>query len=172
MASITLVPGVVFGALSPTSPSTSGPASGAPILCGDTHALATITGRTLLARSLAEGLAFKIVTFAVGTAGYDPTDLTKALPVDNTLTTLPGEIFSDAVDLVETPNDTGRSFYCRLQPSEANYGLGDIGIWGQIVHSPENPAEVGTTFLFAIVNQPFQGNNEDYTYIYRVVVQF
>ena len=172
MASITLVPGVVFGSLSPTSPSSSGPSSGAPLLAGDTHALATMTGRTMLARSWAEGLAFKITRFSVGIAGYDPTTWDRALPVDNTRTTLQSEIFADIVDLIETPNDTGRSFYCRLQPTEALNGLGEIGIWAEIVDSPENPAEVGTTFLFALVNQPFEGHNEDYTYIYRIVVQY
>jgi len=126
----------------------------------------------MLARSFAEGLGFKISRFSVGTAGYDPTDIAKSLPVDNTRTTLQSEIFSDTVDLVESPNTTGRSFYCRLQPTEANHGLGEIGIWGEVVHSPENPTEVGDFFLFALVNQPFEGNNDDYTYIYRIVVQY
>lgn len=126
----------------------------------------------MLARSFVEGLAFKISRFSVGTGGYDPATMDRALPVDNTRTDLQSPIFQDAVDLVETPNDTGRCFYCRLQPSEANNGLGEIGIWGEVVDSPDNPAEVGTYFLFAIANQPFEGKNSDHTYIYRVVVQY
>lgn len=170
MASITLVPGFVFGALSPTS--ILSPSSGGPLLAGDTHALATNTGRNMLARSLVEGLAFKISRFSVGVGGYDPTTFIHALPVDNTVTNLQSPIFEDYIDLVETPNEKGRSFYCRLQPDEANNGLGEIGIWGEIVSSPENPAEVGDYFLFAIAHQPFEGKNEDHTYIYRMVVQY
>jgi hypothetical protein len=171
MGTITITPGYTFGPLSPTFPSYLSSIT-APLIPGVVYALATDAGRELLTRTWVEGLAFKITQFSVGIGGYDPLNPAQALPVDPTQTDIQAPVFTDVVDSVETPNETGRSFHCRLLPAEANYGLGETCIWAEIVHSPENPFEVGSLVCFAIANQPYQGKTPQHTFIYRIVVQF
>lgn len=162
---ITLSPGITFYA-----PSTS-PVAGSPGLEGAVFAQATDAAREFLARTLAEGVAFQIKEFSVGTDGYDSSNPKFALEIDPSQTTLGREVFRGPVAIpVERPNETARSFYCRMNPNDANFGLGELALWAKVLSSPTS-SEIGTWFIFALAHLPLQVKTSEHTFIYRVVVQ-
>jgi hypothetical protein len=82
-----------------------------------------------------------------------------------------------AFQSLDMPGDTSVVVYnCRLPAtpvaSNADYGLGEIGLWGQILQSKSNPAEIGTYFLMAIAHTPIRAKTNRDVILFRVVVNY
>jgi len=144
----------------------------------DVQAIITNGGRTLLGRMMLEGLSFAVCGFAVGTSGYDILDPTQSTGPPPGATALGTQIFplpvpaKETVDLVEFPAVGAVSFLCRLETSEALAGLGELGLFVEILNSPLFPAEVGDIHLFALSHSPLQGKTDNHVYVQRIVIQF
>lgn len=134
-------------------------------------AAVTDIARQYMARSLTDGTAFQVVEFAVGTSGYDASNPLTATVVDPTATSLQSEVFRDVIDQVETAtlDGTAKSFVGRIARDELQAGIGEVGIFAEILSSPF-PAEVGTKFLFAIAHQPLNVKTDRHVASYRIVV--
>jgi len=137
----------------------------------DIIALPTDIGRAWLARTLAEGVAFKVVEFAVGRGGYDPSNPTQALPIDPSDTELEDEVFRDYIDDIQAPNDLAYAFLCRLEAPEALAGLGELGLWAEVTWSPI-PAEIGEKFMIVLAHFPMRVKTRRHVEGFRVICQF
>jgi hypothetical protein len=137
----------------------------------DIIALPTLVGRSWLARTLADGVAWKVVDFEVGRGGYDPTDPTQPLPIDPTVTALDDPVFRDRVDDVQSPNDLAFAWLCRLEAPEALAGLGELGLWAVVTDSPV-PAEIGTEFLLLLAHFPLRVKTSNHVEGFRAIAQF
>lgn len=134
-------------------------------------AVVTDVARQYMARSLTDGTSFQIVEFAVGTSGYDPANPLSAVTVDPGATALISEIFRDVIDQVETAtlDGTAKSFVGRIARDELEAGIGEIGLFAEILDSPF-PAEIGTKFLFAVAHQPLNVKTDRHVASYRIIV--
>lgn len=140
----------------------------------------TDIGRQYTARSFMGQIVFQAVGFSVGRGGYQA-DPTQVVPLTGAETALIDPVYPDAVggiapfDLIEEPTIASRVYDCRLaatlSPSNADYGLGEIGIWATILVS-NIPAEVGTTFLLALAHMPIRCKTNRDAYLLRVVVNY
>lgn len=139
---------------------------------GELVAQVTDKGREMHARRLAEGLAFGVVEFAVGTGGYYPQNPTKVVPLDPGATGLEAEVYRRGFSGIEAPLPEATSFYCRLDFTEANYALGELMLVAEILDSPANPGEVGTKLAYAIAHFPIDAHHTRKINAWRVVVTF
>lgn len=131
----------------------------------------THMARRLVARGSLDGTSYRYVEFSVGRGGYDPFDLTKVVPVDpNAATLIDPVLSSQAIDKMELPNPQSTGYYCLLESGEANYLLGEIGVWSIIQNSPI-ASENGTKFLSAIGHFPAKAKNSDMQMALRVIQQ-
>ena len=137
----------------------------------DIMALPTDLGRYWLAQTLVRGVAFKVVEFAVGRGGYDPANPLQAYPVDPSDTELEDEVFRDYIDDVQSPNDLAYAFLCRLEAPEALAGLGELGLWAEIVWSPD-PTEIGEKFMIVLAHFPMRAKTRRHVEGFRVICQF
>ena len=134
-------------------------------------AVVTDVARQFMARSLTDGTSIKVVDFAVGTSGYDPANPLSAVIVDPGATALISEVFRDVIDQVETAtlDGTAKSFVGRISREELQAGIGEIGLFAEILDSPF-PFEVGTKFLFAVAHQPLNVKTDRHVASYRIIV--
>jgi len=146
-------------------------AAGEPLRAavGDLKALLTTAGRVLNARSMAEGVAFRVVSFAVGTGGYYPREPTKATPIDVGATGLEAEVFRKAPVAFEQPIPEAMAVYCRIDKLEAPYGLGELAIFVEILDSPV-PADIGDVVCYALVHFPINAHNSSQVLAWRVSI--
>lgn len=137
----------------------------------EVNAKTTSLGRRMLARSSVDGTSIRAVQFGVGRGGYDTFNYTTATPVNSEATTLEDPVLSgEAIDELERPNPECACYYCLLETGQANYALGEIGIWAIIENSPIS-TENGTTFLFAIGHFPLKAKNSNMKMSLRVIHQ-
>lgn len=144
--------------------------------CDGSLAQLTDAARAIYARQQLGDVAFKWLGFNVGRFGYDDLNPVHIVPIDPSLTALVDTIFPIApllkdFDIFEKPNPKAISMVCRLATTEANYGLGEIGIWAKINWST-NPLEIGQNVLMAVSHVPLQSKNHRHTYVHRIVIQF
>lgn len=138
--------------------------------------------RQLEARAPIGDVVFQAVGFSVGRGGYNPADPVHIVPVDPTATALMDQVYPAPTGFasfqeIDTPGDASVVVYnCRLPAtpvaSNADYGLGEIGIWGQVLQSKSNPLEVGTYFLIAIGHMPIRAKTNRDVILFRVVVNY
>jgi len=136
----------------------------------------TDVGRTNLARMVLGDIAFNLTAFAVGRGGYNPLNPVKITSLNLSLTALEDQVFPTiptlkAIELIELPTPKTTILNCRLASTEAQWGLGEIGIWGTILNSPI-PVEIGQTFLFAIAHFPLQSKTDKQVALFRIIVQY
>ena len=147
----------------------------------DIQAYVTDSGRQYLARSFVGQLAFKAIGFSAGRGGYNPVDPVHILPVETTDTALMDQVYPDVIGQapfaggLSIPNDvTFLTFNCRMPAtplaSNADFGLGELGLWAQIVKS-NNPLEVGLIFLFGLAHFPIRAKTHRDVFLPRVVLQ-
>ena len=140
-------------------------------------AMLTDSGRNALARVSLGELSFTVESFAVGMGGYDDSNPVKISPIDTSLTGLEMHIYPSGsgnyklLESTERPNEQSLVMNCRLTDTEANYGLGEIGIWARIIES-NIPAEINTLFLFAVAHMPLQTKTYNHVFLERVLIQF
>jgi hypothetical protein len=72
---------------------------------------------------------------------------------------------------VEYPNSSATSLVCRVAQSVGNYGLGEIGIYADIIDSPI-ASEIGERVLYAIGHFPIVAKNSSSVYVTRVIIQY
>ena len=73
---------------------------------------------------------------------------------------------------IEFPNLAAVSLVCRIGASDGgNYGLGEIGIYADIVDSV-NPAEIGTRILYAIGHFPLVAKHANSNFVTRILTQY
>ncbi len=146
----------------------------------DIQAYVTDQARAYRARAINGELAFKAQGFSVGRGGYDPADPVKILPVGTADTQLIDQVFPDvtgyaAFQAIDAINETTRVFNCRLPATtvetNADYALGEIGIWAEILHS-ENPVEIGQVFLYALGHMPIISKTRRSVFLFRVVINY
>ncbi len=143
-----------------------------------------VTDRTreLIARSYLGNVSFVTVGFAVGRGGYDPSDPVQSLPVNGADVELSDKVYPTAAPLdyapceaPESPVFNVRVYNCRLAanplPSNADYGLGELGLYGQIIKS-DNPSEIGEVFLMAIGHFPIKVKTNRDVFLLRAVVSY
>lgn len=142
-----------------------------PVLLLQIDAEMTYLARHLMARGMTDGTSLRIVRFAVGQGGFDPFDYKVALPVNPDVQVLEDPVFADYVDYYERPNPQNACAYCLLDFAEANYTLGEIGLWAEIQNSPI-PTENGTQILSAVGHFPLLAKNDSMQIALRVLSQF
>lgn len=141
--------------------------------------LATLTevGRSQLARSTLGEVSFKVVGFAVGREGYNDANPVKIDPINASLTALEDQIFPvtpgeyKAFESTERPSPKTLVLNCRLAQDEAVAGLGELGIYAQIVDSVV-PSEIGDEFLFAVAHMPIITKVLQQVIVFRLIIQF
>ena len=136
----------------------------------------TDLGRINFARVANGEIAFVVSDFAVGRGGYDMVDPVKITLIDPSLSTLEDQFFPVfpaiyPVERLEYPTLKTVVAYCRLAQNDAIAGLGELGIYGEIVYSI-NPVEVGTKFLMAVAHSPLVTKTLKQVILYRTVIQF
>jgi hypothetical protein len=72
---------------------------------------------------------------------------------------------------VEYPNSSATSLVCRVAQTVGNYGLGEIGIYADIIDSAV-ASEIGERVLFAIGHFPIVAKNSSSVYVTRVIIQY
>lgn len=139
----------------------------------------TDLGQQFLGRATIGQTVIQLVGFSVGRSGYDPADFLNALPIDTTQTALGDQVYPAATgyaafSALQSPSIGTVVCDCRLpadqQPSNADYGLGELGIWALVLQS-NIPAEVGTAFLFAISHFPVKVKTNRDVFVLRTVTQ-
>lgn len=139
--------------------------------------IATLTdlGRTNFTRAANGEISFKLVGFAVGRDGYNMADPVKVVPINTALTSLVDQIFPlsgiKALESIENPTPKTVVANCRLSNMEAIAGLGEIGLWAEIVYSTI-PLEIGTQFMLAVSHFPLSTKTNRQVVVYRIIIQF
>ena len=144
--------------------------------CDAIIAKLTDSGRSALARLSLGELSFILESFAVGMGGYNPANPVHTTTIDTSLTELELQIYPSGsghklIDSIERPDEQCILMNCRLADVEGNYGLGETGVWAKVVYS-NIPAEIGTTFLFAVAHMPLQSKTYNHVYLERIIIQF
>lgn len=143
----------------------------------------TDEARTRLAEMIDTGKSFKVDRFVVGDQGHDSTDPTLAITPDpartgcycsaETITVTGGCIFEDLIDSISYASSTCPVFEVVLEKGEATGVVSSICLLATIVYSPDPlDAEIGTQFLFAIVNLPMKTKIPEEKYTYNISVQY
>lgn len=144
------------------------------------EAYLTNQARKLIARAINGEISFKATGFSVGRGGYQPANPVHIIPITGEETTLLDQVFPDvtgdaAFQQIDTAGGAATMvFNCRLAstltPTNADYGLGELGIWAEILNSTV-PSEIGTSFLFALSHFPIRAKTHRDTMVFRVTVQ-
>ncbi len=103
------------------------------------------------------GTCYQVKTFAVSAGGHDPLDPTTAITPDPAAIVMPGDppIFGpEPIDDFQLVADDCPVFVCIINQGEVTGGISTVALFAEIVDSVANPAEIGTTFLFAVYNRP------------------
>lgn len=112
--------------------------------------------------------SWQITSFAVGTGGYHPANVTQTLQVDPTRTELMNEIFRDTYDHTEQINQFGTVFVCHLQEDEALGGIGEVGL----VAMYTSGESAGQEFLFSIAHTGYITKTNNTTVTFRIALPF
>ena len=147
----------------------------------DIQAYLTDEARQYLARVFIGELSYQAIGFSVGRGGFQPADPVHIIPVTGAEVALSDQVYPAATgeaSFQEVDFAIGSSliiYNCRLastiNPSAADYGLGELGIWAEIINS-NVPAEIGTKFLMALAHFPIKAKTRRDTILFRVAVQY
>jgi len=123
----------------------------------------TITdqGRAFEAQQLIYGYGFEIQFYVLGAGGADPGNPTLALPLNLSVTSLPGQFFGpQPIDQSRLLNPTCCQFICIAQPGQAVGPISNLGLVATVLSvpagSPVDAPVLGSTFLYAITNFPLR----------------
>jgi hypothetical protein len=72
---------------------------------------------------------------------------------------------------IEFPNSAAVSLVCRIGLTDANVGLGELGIYVDITDSV-NPDEIGTRVLYAITHFAIVAKNSNSNFVTRAITQY
>jgi hypothetical protein len=139
-------------------------------------AAVTDIGRVRLTDMLINGRGFIIDKFVVGNGGHNPSDTTRALTPDISVTVLPGLKYGP-VD-IQDKSIIGAycpDFYIEIVTTDYVGEISNIGLIGTITYVPSgiNPTPaVGTQFLFAVGNRPLLNKTAVDTFESNIAIQF
>ena len=141
--------------------------------------LATLTdvGRSQFARSILGEVSFTVKGFAVGREGYTDANPVKIDVIDPSLVALEDQIFpvvpgdTKAFESLERPSPKTLVLNCRLAQDEAIAGLGELGIYAEVVDSIV-PVEIGDQFLLALSHMPLISKVPQQVIVFRLIIQF
>ena len=132
-------------------------------------------GRTQFARSILGEISCVLKGFAVGRDGYVHANPVKVLPIVGSDTTLIDQIYpltgEASFEALETPTPATLVTNCRLASDVAISGLGELGIFAEVVFSA-TPSEVGDIFLLSLSHFGLQTKTLRQAILYRVIIQF
>jgi hypothetical protein len=148
----------------------------------------TDAGRHNFARVVNGEISFVIRGFSVGRGGYNDTDPVLVSPIDGTLPVLEDQFFPTPppppppfpppppppyknIERIEYPTNKTAVIYCRLASSEGISGLGELGVWAEIIYSI-NPSEIGSVFMMAVAHYPIITKTFKQVILHRIVIQF
>lgn len=133
----------------------------------------TTVARQYFARSASDATAVKVVEFSVGSGGYNTVVPLYATDPDPNAVELEFELYRATITAVEEVlvNGTAKSFVGRLPREGLVGGIGEIGLWAEIVYSPYS-SEIGEKFLFAVCHQPLNVKTLRHVSSYRIVIAF
>ena len=147
---------------------------------GNIEAFLTDLARQYIARAVNGELVYKLESFYCGRGGYNPTDpFSGVLPVNTADVALADQVYPTAstyasYESIEQPTMTSLVVNCRLpstpSPSNADYGLGEIGVWARILTS-NVPSEIGQLFLYALAHFPARGKTFRDVFLLRPTIQ-
>ena len=114
-------------------------------------------GRAFEAQQTIWGYGFKINFYVLGSGGADPGNQNLALPLDLSVTALPGQFFGpQPIDKIQMLNLTCVQFVCLAQQGEAVGPISNLGLIATVVSVPQgSPVDapvVGSNFLYGLVN--------------------
>lgn len=144
------------------------------------QAFVTDQARQFIAKATVGGVVYRYVGFSVGRGGFDPSNPIEIVPIDTSLPALLDQVYPDITGTsdfqsIDAPYLSTQVLSCRLpntlSPSNADYALGEIGIWAQIIQS-NDVLEVGTNFLFAVAHFPIRAKTRKDAWLFRVTIQF
>lgn len=72
---------------------------------------------------------------------------------------------------IEFPNVSAVSVVCRIGLTDGNFGLGELGIYVDILDSV-NPDEIGERVLYAIAHFPIVAKNANSNFVTRAITQY
>ena len=155
-------------------------ASSYPAVTSSISAAITNQGREIIAKSVLGLLSYKLLGFKVGRLGWHDAVLpanripTNADPVNPAATDLLDPIFPvigyTPFVTIETPFPNVVAPVCRLNSNEATYGLGEIGIWADILSSTDAGFPAGTPVMFAMAHFPLKCKTDRDNFIFRVII--
>jgi len=128
----------------------------------------------MINRSTGDGTLFAVTEFGVGLGGYDITAPGTVVPVVPGDVALISEIWRGPLTHVQYDSTVAPipvQYWCRLPRGEAIHGIGEVGLWAEILWSPF-PWEIGTSFLFAIQHHPLQTRHQDTVGLYVLTVTY
>lgn len=148
----------------------------------DIEAQMTDQARTLIARAALGDVVFQVVGFGLGRGGYVPSNFVQVTPLDTGANELDDKVYPTSTPYdyavfaqVETPSPTVYVYNCRVEASNiagnADYALGEVGLYGQIVKS-NIPAEVGSYFLYALSHFPALCKTRRDVLLRRVIISY
>ena len=138
-------------------------------------AVVTNQGRELIAKSTLGVVSFQLVGFKVGRDGYDYTtpDPLSTIPVNPASTDLIDPVFPltgyAPFVTIENPIPNVVAPVCRLNANEANYGLGELGIWANVLVG-DIAYPINTKVMFAVAHFPLLAKNDRSNFVFRVII--
>lgn len=130
---------------------------------------------TLIAQAHLGLVGYAYEGFAVGREGYLDANPVKTDVIVTADTELRDRIYPVAAGTVknfltieQVPLVTV-ACVCRLEKAEANYGLGELGVWVRITYNPGTPADVGNLYMFALAHFPLFGKTDKQIWVRRVI---
>lgn len=136
----------------------------------------TDAGRNAFSRMSLGEISFVLKGFDVGREGYNDANPVLIDPIVTSNTALGDKIFPTTgqkdVETFENPTPKTLVANFRLASNEAVAGLGELGVWAEIINSTVSPSEVGTRFLMAISHFPIMTKTLRQAILYRVIIQF
>jgi hypothetical protein len=145
----------------------------------DVIAVLTNAGRAELSRSILGEVSLHVSAWQIGRGGYLDTNPVKVDSINPASTTLIDPIPNVAnrrsflaIEQPVGPNVVAP--ICRLNPgdTDAEFGLGELGIFATYDRDIITPANVGTDFLFAVAHFPLVSKTPSHTLIWRVIIAF
>jgi len=144
------------------------------------QAILTSQGRNLLAYSLTGAVSIQLVGFKVGRGGYDVTNPVKldlaALP-NLSATALLDPVYPAGATLaplvsVELPINNVAAAVCRLNRTDATWGLGELGVYCRVVRAVAPATDtytVGSDYLFGLAHFPLVSKNSATVTVWRII---